>query len=97
MSSTVHALDLKSPAEAPPALLLDFLAWVEREPRTYAETLEAWHTHCPRLPVWEDAFSAGLVRLRREPGVRLSESLVAVTERGREMTGAMRDAKREAS
>lgn len=70
-------------ADAPPALTLDFVAWVAREPRTYAETLEAWHTSCPRLPVWEDAFDGGLVCLQREPGVRMNESLVVVTERGR--------------
>ena len=34
-------------------------------PRTYAETLEAWKTSCPRLTIWEDAVRAGLVRVER--------------------------------
>jgi hypothetical protein len=24
--------------------------------------MEVWQTHCPRLSIWEDALSAGLVR-----------------------------------
>jgi hypothetical protein len=36
-------------------LILDLLEWVGRRERTYQETMEAWRTSCPRLPVWEDA------------------------------------------
>jgi hypothetical protein len=36
-------------------LVLDFVEWVAREPRPYAEALDAWRTSCPRLTVWEDA------------------------------------------
>ena len=46
------------------ALTHDLLAWIAKEPRSYRETMEAWHTHCPRLPIWEDAVDAGLVRAR---------------------------------
>ncbi len=42
-------------------LILDLLEWVGRRERTYQETLEAWRTSCPRLPVWEDANNRGLV------------------------------------
>ena len=45
------------------ALTLDLLDWVSSRPRAYAETMEAWRTHCPRLAVWEDAVLAGLVRV----------------------------------
>jgi hypothetical protein len=41
------------------------LTWLQERPRTYNEALEAWHTHCPRLTVWEDAVIAGLVRIER--------------------------------
>jgi hypothetical protein len=59
---------------APTALLLDLLEWLASEPRRYAETMEAWRTSCPRLPVWEDAVERGFVRRER--------ATVAVTEAG---------------
>jgi D-3-phosphoglycerate dehydrogenase len=42
-------------------LILDLVEWVGRKERTYQETMEAWRTSCPRLPVWEDATDRGLV------------------------------------
>jgi hypothetical protein len=39
------------------------LEWIASRPRTYAETMEAWRTHCPRLAVWDDAVIDGLVRV----------------------------------
>jgi len=42
---------------------LELLAWVATRPRTYAETMDAWRSHCPRLLVWEDALLDGLVRV----------------------------------
>jgi len=48
------------------ALMRDFLLWVGREPRTYADVMEAWRSSCPRLTVWEDALIAGLVEIEGE-------------------------------
>lgn len=42
-------------------LILDLLEWVGCKERTYQETMDAWRTSCPRLPVWEDATDRGLV------------------------------------
>jgi len=42
-------------------LMLDLVEWVGREERTYYETMEAWRTSCPRLPVWEDATDRGFI------------------------------------
>ena len=42
-------------------LILDLVEWVGRKERTYQETMDAWRTSCPRLPVWEDATERGLV------------------------------------
>ena len=42
-------------------LILDLLEWVGRKDRTYQETMDAWRTSCPRLPVWEDATEGALV------------------------------------
>ena len=42
-------------------LILDLVEWVGRKERTYQETMDAWRTSCPRLPVWEDATESGLV------------------------------------
>ena len=52
--------------EGPSAYLTrQFLEWLSERPRTYGETMDAWRTSCPRLSIWEDALSAGLVRLGR--------------------------------
>jgi hypothetical protein len=55
-------------------IMLQFLAWVADRPRTYAQTMEAWHSTCPRLSVWEDAIIEGLVRIDNDAGrpVRLT-------------------------
>jgi hypothetical protein len=45
------------------ALMFDLLDWISSRPRTYAETMDAWRSNCPRLLVWEDALLAGLVRV----------------------------------
>ena len=42
-------------------LILDLVEWVGWKQRTYQETIDAWRTSCPRLPVWEDATDRGLV------------------------------------
>jgi hypothetical protein len=69
------------PMTAPLALVLQLLAWVSERPRTYAETMEAWRTSCPRLPVWEDANDGGLVAL--VPGdAGMREHRVCLTEAG---------------
>jgi D-3-phosphoglycerate dehydrogenase len=49
-------------------LILDLLEWIGPGERPYAETMDAWRTSCPRLPVWEDATDLGFIERRREPG-----------------------------
>ncbi|MFC7738290.1 hypothetical protein ACFQX4_21265 [Roseomonas sp. GCM10028921] len=74
----------EAPTADPSALLLlQFLAWLDARSRAYAETMSAWRTSCPRLPVWEDATAEGLVRVEAATGARLGECLVVLTERGR--------------
>lgn len=51
-------------SHAPQALVLDFVEWVARGPRPYAEAMAAWRTSCPRLTVWEDALESGYVMRR---------------------------------
>ncbi len=65
--------------DANEALLLDLLAWIAAEERTYAQTMAAWRTSCPRLPVWEMAVDRGLVS-RGHTG---SPAIVRLTEAGR--------------
>jgi len=43
------------------SLVFDLVEWIAKEPRSYAQTMEAWRTSCPRLPVWEEAVDRGLV------------------------------------
>jgi hypothetical protein len=57
------------------APMLELLRWVEGRPRSYADVVDAWRSNCPRLAVWDDAVTAGLVTASRER--------VALTERGR--------------
>ena len=54
---------------SPPTL--ELLAWISERHRSYAETMEAWTSHCPRLMVWDDAIADGLVAVTRD-GVTLS-------------------------
>ena len=54
---------------------VELLSWIAERPRTYTETMEAWHSHCPRLLVWEDALADGLVAVARRQ--------VALTAAGR--------------
>jgi hypothetical protein len=60
-------------------LLLDLVEWVAKEPRPYAEMMEAWRTSCPRLPVWETAMDRGYLRRER---IDLGVNRVIVTEAG---------------
>jgi hypothetical protein len=61
--------------------MLELLAWVASRPRTYAETIDAWRSNCPRLAVWDDAVVDGLIRIVRDDGrVR-----VDLTELGRSL------------
>jgi hypothetical protein len=62
-------------------LVLDFVEWIAKEPRAYADVLDAWRTSCPRLTVWEDAIDRGLVM--RKPVKGESRTRVEVTEAGR--------------
>ena len=59
-------------------LILDLLEWVGCKERTYQETMDAWRTSCPRLPVWEDANDRGLV----ETAPANSHLLVRLTPAG---------------
>jgi hypothetical protein len=60
----------------------ELLAWIARRPRTYAEAMEAWQSHCPRYTLWEDALEAKLIRIERGDGMRFGEARVSLTPRG---------------
>lgn len=65
-------------------LTRDFLAWVARQPRSYAEAMEAWRSSCPRFTIWEDALADGLVRVEGG-GSTMGEATVVLTPRGRDL------------
>src|SRR5580658_3569635 len=78
--------DMETATPEPVSLImLQFLAWVADRPRNYPETMEAWHSTCPRLSVWEDAIIDGLVRLENDAGraVRLTPRGCAILEKSR--------------
>jgi len=69
----------------PSALTVQLLTWVAARPRTYEETMEAWRTSCPRMPIWEDAVSDGLVALAGRTingGTAMRSRSVVLTDRG---------------
>jgi len=70
-------------------LLHQFLDWIATRPRTYAETMDAWRSSCPRLTVWEDALQGGLIQVEAD-GTTL-RPMVTLTARGR----AVLDGKQE--
>ena len=43
------------------ALTIQLLEWLAKHPRSYAEIMDAWRTTCPRLSIWEDACTEGLI------------------------------------
>jgi len=61
------------------AAMREFLVWVAFRPRTYADAMEAWGSHCPRFTLWEDALDQGLIVV--EPGLPHSSG-VSLTDRG---------------
>lgn len=70
----------RSATDTVDSLILDLLEWIGPNARPYAETLEAWRTSCPRLPVWEEANDRGFISRHRAPG---SDALVSVSAAGR--------------
>jgi hypothetical protein len=75
-------LPRETPLVAPLALVLELLSWIAARPRSYGETMEAWRTSCPRMPVWEDATANGLVTVAPADGA-LREQRVCLTAEGR--------------
>jgi D-3-phosphoglycerate dehydrogenase len=65
--------------DAPEALILDLLEWVDQRTRSYREVMDAWRTSCPRLPVWEDANELGLLTTNTVDG----QAIVQLTTAGR--------------
>jgi hypothetical protein len=59
---------------------LQLLEWIDERDPSYAETMEAWHSHCPRLTIWEDALADGLIEVRN--------GSVALTHKGRLLTSS---------
>ena len=68
-------------------LTIDFLAWLQAVPRSYAEVMDVWRTSCPRLTIWEDAIDAGLVMHLRAPD---EPAAVGVTDKGLKMLATHR-------
>ncbi|MCP3394682.1 hypothetical protein NLM27_38670 [Bradyrhizobium sp. CCGB12] len=72
-------------SETADPLVLDFVEWVAREPRAYAEVIATWKTSCPRLTIWEDATERGYVARETVAGLGL---IIAVTEGGERLLRA---------
>lgn len=70
-------------SEATHLLMIEFLDWVSSRRRTYAETMDAWQSTCPRHTIWEDAIIDGFIELDRKP--TLVDPEVILTPRGKAM------------
>jgi hypothetical protein len=66
-------------------LVLDFVEWIARNPRPYAEVITTSRTSCPRLTIWEDAVDAGYVARKTVAGAGV---IVTVTEDGEKLLRA---------
>jgi hypothetical protein len=73
--------------ETTDVLILDLLEWLSRQDRSYEETMDAWRTSCPKLPVWEDANDRGLVCIEYRKG----RSSVRLTPAGSELLHSAKD------
>jgi hypothetical protein len=60
----------------------EFLTWVARCPRSYADAMDAWQSHCPRFTVWEDALAAELVEIVGGYGAAIGDASVQLTSLG---------------
>jgi len=78
---TTRPVHLTHAGTAPDPLVYDLVEWIAKEPRSYADVIDAWRTSCPRLTVWEDAVDRGLVKRESVEGRR---TRVVVTASGRE-------------
>lgn len=77
----------RQPGSGLDPLVRDLVEWIAREPRMYAEVLDAWRTSCPRLTVWEDATERGLIeRYVSESGT----AMVRATAAGRRFVAGER-------
>jgi len=68
------------------SLILDLLEWLAKGNRSYQQTIEAWRTSCPRLPVWEEAMDRGLICFEVAQGmvvVRATPAGLALLEQRR--------------
>ncbi|HEX2654293.1 MAG TPA: hypothetical protein VHN11_11670 [Xanthobacteraceae bacterium] len=65
--------------QATEALLVDFLEWVGKEPRTRTDVMDVWRTSCPRLPIWEEATDRKFVSREKDQN---SVALVTLTAEG---------------
>lgn len=62
-------------------LMLQMLAWIAAQPRTYADAMDAWRSSCPRHPVWDDAVRDGLIKVD-SAGTSMQNARVILTPRG---------------
>ena len=75
-------------------LMLELLVWISERPRSYAETMDAWRSTCPRLTTWEDALIRGLVQVEWD-GDATHDLIVSLTALGRSaLDAAPRDQKK---
>ncbi len=79
-------------SESQAQLTVQLLEWVSCKPRSYAQTMEAWRTSCPRNSIWEDALASGLVQVGSSDGRGIHAAPVIATVAGLAALAEARDA-----
>jgi len=64
-------------------LMAQFLDWVDRSPRTYADVRDVWPSTCPLNSAWEDAVTARFVVFNGDGTLVLTEDGRAELSRGK--------------
>jgi len=76
--------------QARDGLIRQLAEWTAERPRSYAEAMEAWRSHCPALTIWEDALAARLIEVRPVAGAGAEAGQVRLTEAGRALLAGAR-------
>ena len=69
-------------AQARHGLVRQLAEWAAERPRSYADAMEAWRSHCPALTIWEDALAARLIEVRPVAGAGAGGGRVCLTDAG---------------
>ena len=63
-------------------LVRQLAEWTAERPRSYADAMDAWRSHCPALTIWEDALAERFIEVRPVEGAGADGAHVRLTLAG---------------